>query len=56
LDFGDRKPVRCFVTSEPNPWCLPAKDRSGKLDPVEPPNLTKLLTKLTAPKRKPKEE
>jgi hypothetical protein len=46
LDFGDGKPVRGFVTTSPNPWGLPAKDRSGKLDQVEPPDLGKLLAKL----------
>jgi hypothetical protein len=50
LDFGDHKPVRCFVTREPNPWGLPGKDRSGKLDPIEEPDLAKLLRKLTASK------
>lgn len=47
LDFGDRKPVRALVCREPNPWGFPAKDRSGKLDQVEPPDLAKLLAKLT---------
>jgi hypothetical protein len=53
LDFGDHKPVRAFVTREPNPWNLPGKDRSGKLDQFEPPDLGKLLAKLTAPKPQP---
>src|SRR6516165_9350654 len=26
LDFGDRKPVRAFVCTNPNPWGYPAKD------------------------------
>jgi hypothetical protein len=47
LDFGDHKPVRAFVCTEPNPWGLPGKDRSGKLDQVEPPDLGRLLLKLT---------
>jgi hypothetical protein len=47
LDFGDHKPIRAFVCSEPNPWGLPGKDRSGKLDQIEPPDLAKLLAKLT---------
>src|SRR5262249_50823993 len=29
IDFGDRKPVRAFVCTNPNPWGYPAKDRSG---------------------------
>jgi hypothetical protein len=53
LDFGDRKPVRAFVCT-PNQWGYPAKDRSGRLEQIEPPNLGALLTKLTGPgQRKP---
>jgi hypothetical protein len=48
LDFGDRKPVRGFVCTSPNPWGYPAKDRSGRLEQIEPPDLGKLLTKLTS--------
>lgn len=49
LDFGDGKPVRGLVTQQPNPWGpLPGKDRSGRLEMVEPPDLGRLLTKLTA--------
>ncbi len=48
LDFGDGKPpVRGFVTSSPNAWGYPAKD-SGKLQQIEPPDLGKLLSKLTS--------
>jgi len=51
LDFGDGKPpVRGFVCTSPNPWGYPAKDRSGRLDQIEPPDLGKLLSKLTTPK------
>jgi hypothetical protein len=46
VDFGDRKPVRAFVCTSPNPWGYPAKDRSGKLDQIEEPHLGKLLAKL----------
>jgi hypothetical protein len=54
VDFGDRKPVRAFVCCNPNPWGYPAKDRSGKLEQLEPPNLGSLLEKLTGPgQRKP---
>lgn len=52
LDFGDHRPARAFVCTEPNPWGLPGKDRSGRLDQVEPPDLQKLLTKLLSPKEK----
>ena len=48
LDFGDGKPpMRGFVCHNPNPWGYPAKDRSGRLDQIEPPDLGKLLRKLT---------
>src|SRR5262249_13624232 len=49
VDFGDRKPARAFVCSNPNPWGYPAKDRSGRLDQLEPPNLGALIEKLTGP-------
>jgi hypothetical protein len=53
LDFGDgNPPMRGFVCTLPNGWGFPAKDRSGHLDPIEPPDLGKLLSKLTS---KPKE-
>ena len=48
LDFGDDKPpMRGFVCTAPNPWSYPAKDRSGRLDQIEPPDLGKILAKLT---------
>jgi hypothetical protein len=54
IDFGDRKPVRAFVCTNPNPWGYPAKDRSGRLEQLEPPNLGALIEKLTGPgQRKP---
>ena len=46
IDFGDRKPARAFVCTNPNPWNFPAKDRSGRLDQIEEPHLGKLLAKL----------
>lgn len=49
IDFGDGKPpTRGFVCTSPNPWNYPAKDRSGQLNQIEPPDLKKLLTKLTS--------
>jgi hypothetical protein len=55
LDFVDGKsPIRGFVCTSPNPWGYPAKDRSGRLDQIEEPDLGKLLTKLTT-STKPKE-
>jgi hypothetical protein len=51
LDFGDGKPAtRAFVCTTPNPWGYPAKDRSGRLEQIEPPDLEKVLTKLTTSK------
>jgi AAA domain len=47
IDFGDRKLVRAFVCTNPNPWGYPAKDRSGRLEQLEPPNLGALIDKLT---------
>jgi hypothetical protein len=44
VDFGDGKPVRAFICQPPSQY--PAKDRSGKLAPVEEPHLGKLITKL----------
>jgi len=54
IDFGDRKPVRSFVCTNPNPFGYPAKDRSGRLEQIEPPNLGVLIEKLAGPgQRKP---
>jgi hypothetical protein len=46
VDFGDGRPVRSFVCTSPNPWGFPAKDRSGRLEQLEPPDLGKLIAKL----------
>jgi len=46
LKFDDQDPARGFVCSSPNPWGYPAKDRSGKLDQTEPPDLGKLIAKI----------
>ena len=56
IDIGDGKPVRTLVCREPNAWGLPAKDRSGRLDQIEEPDLTKLLAKLTSPRVLPERE
>jgi energy-coupling factor transporter ATP-binding protein EcfA2 len=54
IDFGDRKLVRAFVCTDPNVWGYPAKDRSGRLEQLEPPNLGALIEKLIGPgQRKP---
>ena len=49
VDFGDGALVRSFVCTAPNKWNYPAKDRSGRLEQFEPPDLGKLLNKLTKP-------
>ena len=36
---------RAFVTHTLNPYGFPAKDRSGRLDLLEPPNLNALIAK-----------
>jgi hypothetical protein len=55
INFGDGKPpARAFCCTNPNPWGYPAKDRSGRLEQIEPPNLGALIEKLTGPgQRKP---
>jgi hypothetical protein len=50
IDFGDGVPTRAFVCTSPNRWQYPAKDRGGRLEQFEPPDLGKLLTKLTKPR------
>lgn len=40
---------RRLVCRSGNPWGLPAKDRSGRLDLTEPPDLGALLAKINAP-------
>ena len=47
VKFGDDAPVRAFVCTSPNPWAYPAKDRSGRLDQIEEPHLSRLFDKLT---------
>ena len=46
---GDGPPYRAFVCHTANPWGFPAKDRSGRLELVEPPDLGLLMRKLGAP-------
>jgi hypothetical protein len=48
VDFGDGQPTRAFVCTQPNQWGYPAKDRSGRLEPIEEPHLGKLLHKLVS--------
>jgi hypothetical protein len=55
INFGDGKPpTRAFVCANFNQWGYPAKDRSGRLEQIEPPSLGGLIEKLTGPgQRKP---
>jgi len=48
INFGDGVLTRAFVCTSPNPWQFPAKDRSGRLEQIEEPDLGKLLAKLSA--------
>lgn len=47
----NKSTYRAFVCTKDNPWGFPAKDRSGRLEMVEPPHLGKLLEKMTIGKR-----
>ena len=42
----DRGDVRRFVCQAANPFGLPGKDRSGRLDLTEPPDLIALIRKI----------
>ena len=46
VTFKDGKARRAFACQPNNSWGYPAKDRSGRLDPIEEPHLGKLLAKL----------
>jgi hypothetical protein len=50
INFGDGVPTRSFICTSPNRWQYPAKDRSGRLDQLEEPDLGKIITKLTKPR------
>ncbi|MFN3628973.1 MAG: hypothetical protein ACK4XK_02775, partial [Casimicrobiaceae bacterium] len=41
----DGSTYRAFVTHTVNPYGFPAKDRSGRLDLLEPPHLGALIAK-----------
>jgi hypothetical protein len=50
LTADDGTLFRAFVCDTLNQWGYPAKDRSGRLDPVEEPHLGKLLEKMSGPR------
>jgi hypothetical protein len=43
------EPQRVFVCQTLNPWGYPAKDRSGRLSVLEPPDLGRLIEKIRRP-------
>ncbi len=45
----ERGEIRRFVCRTGNPYGLPAKDRSGRLEVTEPPDLGALISKINAP-------
>ena len=51
LKAEDGSAYRAFVCHTVNPWGYPAKDRSGRLDPIEEPHLGRLMAKITGPAR-----
>ena len=46
------QPYRAFICDNMNEWGYPAKDRSGRLDPIEEPHLGKLIQKMSSGDRK----
>jgi hypothetical protein len=51
LNTEDGKPYRAFVCQQQNSWNYPAKDRSGRLEMIEPPDLGGLIKKIRTGKR-----
>jgi len=49
ISFDETDPIRCFICQQLNPFSYPAKDRSGRLDLYEKPNLGELIAKIAAP-------
>ena len=48
IKSDEGEPYRAFVTHTLNPYGFPAKDRSGQLGMLEPPNLLALIEKCAA--------
>ena len=44
--LNDKASERLFVTKAGNPYGLPAKDRSGRLEAIEPADLGRLLSRI----------
>lgn len=51
LHTDEGTPYRALVCQTLNEWGLPAKDRSGRLDLIEEPNLGKIMDKIAKGKR-----
>jgi len=49
LKGDDGSSYRAFVCHTLNNWGYPAKDRSGRLDAIEEPNLGRLMQKIAGP-------
>lgn len=49
LKADDGTSYRAFVCHTLNSWGYPAKDRSGRLDTLEEPNLGRLMEKISGP-------
>ncbi len=47
----DKPPIRALICQQPNEFGYPAKDRSGRLDLFEKPDLGALIQKITSPKQ-----
>lgn len=51
-DDGVTRTARAFFTAKDNEFGYPAKDRSGRLDPIEEPDLGKLIAKASDSERR----
>ena len=51
LKADDGVGYRAFVCHTLNAWGYPAKDRSGRLDPIEEPHLGRLMEKIAGSAR-----
>lgn len=49
INDSEGLPYRAFINHTINPYGLPAKDRSGRLDMMEAPHLNKLMEKIKSP-------
>jgi len=52
LQAEEGQKFRALVCTSPNPWGYPAKDRSGRLDQIEKPDLGDLFAKIKGGERK----